>query len=504
MKKGLFMLFILGMVVLFIESCSTSGVNLEKRELSALNTVSGDKLLKYVKILASDNLAGRLTGTIEYKQSALWVAEKMKSLELATAGGHDSYLQAYPNPYTVVFVGGGVWRRISRGRTHRYRYEKDYFPGSCSSNGKITAEVVYVGFGIMAPELDYDDYKGINVRGKIVLAEPGVPVLSEEDPGKLKEWSPYASLRYKMKMAKVHGARGFLLNELAVLPDTEHISGLIVSNVGQNVTDDIFSAVGKSHVEVLKRIKKNLNPMSFRTRQVFTLQNMTEFHSRGKGYNVIGFIPGSDPLLKEDVIIIGANLDHKGFCYEVMPGANDNASGIAVLLGAAEALSKSVEKPRRSILFLALGSHEQGFLGAQTYMKHPAFPLKNTKAFIGIERIGRDTGFQVLGAVDFPGFYDVLLKAQKTGGSFLLEKNRFNESILPDSDAQYFYKKHIPSLLIRGKEKHEQISGREDTPDKIDPQILLKWVRILYFAVKDLDARNKLDFKKSVSKASKR
>jgi len=496
MLKKHWFCFLLMMMAVLIASClgPGHGRNLELEQASnVLQSITGKKLLGYVKKLSSENYSGRLTGTIEYKQCADWTASQFKKWGLVSGGENQIYLQTYINPHTVVFVGGGLSRHLSGRGSKKYKYGHDYYPGSASANGSITAEVVYVGFGIMAPELEYNDYAGVNVKGKIVLVEPGVPVSSTKNPDEFKEWMPYVSLRYKVKMAKAYGARGFLLNKLAVIPDVEHISRLVVSNISQAVTSEIVAGAGKKHSDILNAIRTTLKPNSFRTGQRMTLHNMTEFHRRSKGYNVMGYIQGSDPMLKDDVIIVGANLDHLGFCYDVMPGANDNASGIAVLLAVAEALSQSPVKPKRTIFFIAIGSNEQGFLGVQTYLKQPLFPLDQTKAFIGLERVGLGQKYYVTGAKEYPGLYKHLRKSNQKYSSYEMDGFRFPVSGLPASDAVFFHKKRIPALFISTAEEPVSFSGRQDTYDKVEPKIMSELVKVLYFSVLDIAGQSELN-----------
>ncbi|MDH5384311.1 MAG: M28 family peptidase, partial [Candidatus Aminicenantes bacterium] len=364
---------------MFLSSCAVAvkeGVRLSEeekiKEAELLDSISEEKLLGYVKKLTSKDYAGRLTGTPEYKACARWMASLFEKWGLNPAGKDGTYLQSFPNPYTVVFVGGELsytYQSRNARKKRKYVYEKEYYPGSNSGNGKLTAEVVYIGFGITAPELNYDDYAGVNVKGKIVLIEPEGPVSPDESPELYKEWKPYSSYQYKIKMAVAHGAKGMLINDLTVNADIDYVQNFMVAQVGEAVIKDIFTGTGKTHEEVMEKIKSTHTPQSFRTRKFFTIENFTEHHPKGTGFNVLGLIKGRAPLLKEEVIILGANLDHVGFCYEVMPGANDNASGVAVLLGVAEALARSPVKPKRSVLMIGFGSKEQSFKGSQTYLK---------------------------------------------------------------------------------------------------------------------------------------
>jgi len=297
------------------------------QEAELLDSIAAEKLLSYVIKLSSKLYAGRLTGTPEYRNCAQWVASLFEEWGLKPVGDNGTYLQSFPNPYTIVFVGGElsyIYRSKGTRKKRKYVYAKEYYPGSNSGNGKFTAEVVYAGYGITAPELNYDDYKDLNVKERIVLIEPEVPVSPEQSPEEYKEWRPYAFYQYKIKMAVAHGAKGMLINELTVNPDIDYVQDFMTAQVGEPVVQDIFAGTGKTHQDVKAKISNTLTPQSFRTRRVFTIENFTEHHPKGIGYNVLGLIEGKDPLLKEEVIVVGANLDHVGFCYEVMQGAFKN------------------------------------------------------------------------------------------------------------------------------------------------------------------------------------
>jgi hypothetical protein len=460
----------------------------EKTQMEKLlGSISGEKLHGYVKKLSSHAYAGRLAGTPEYKACANWVSSLFEEWGLTPRGDNSTYLQAYPNPYTIVFVGGELsytYRSRGQQRKKKYAYETEYFPGSQSANGSITAEVVYVGYGIKAPDLNYDDYAGVNVKGKIVLVEPDVPVSPENNPDLFKEWLPYSSNQYKLKMAFAHGAKGILFNDLAVNPDIEYVPKFLVAQVGDNVVKDLFAGTGKTHQEIQEEIQNSLQPGSFRTRKVFTIQNFTEHHPKGTAYNVMGQIQGIDPLLKQEVIILGANLDHLGFCYEIMPGANDNASGVAVLLGVAEALAKSPIRPKRSILFIAFGSKEQAFMGAQTYLKKPAFPKNKTIVYLNLSTVGCGDKAHVLGGQDYPQLWEYFRD---------LEAFPYSNIGRPRLDADLFLDKAIPSMTFTVYGAPTFARTRKDTADTINPSIMEALSQTLYRSVLNM-ANSAQDF----------
>jgi hypothetical protein len=482
--------------VLLLTSCAV-GVKKEM-ELSAdektqlqthLASISGEKLLDYVKKMSSDAYTGRLTGTPEFKACAAWVSSLFEEWGLTPRGDDNSFLQSYSNPYTVVFVGGELsqnYRARGQQRKKKYAYEKEYFPGSQSGDGSLTAEVVYAGYGITAPELSYDDYAGMNVEGKIVLIEPGIPIDPESDLALFKDWKPYSFNQYKLKMAVAHGAKGMLIHDLAVNPDIDYVHKFMVAQVGEKVVQDIFAGSGKTHRENLDKIKTSLQPHSFMTQKVFTIQNFTEHHPKGVGYNVIGQIQGMDPLLKEEVIILGANLDHLGFCYEIMPGANDNASGMAVLLGVAEALVKSPIRPKRSVLFTAFGSKEQAFRGSEAYLKKPVFPKDKTVAYLNLSTVGCGDKVKALGAQNYPWLWAYLSNAAKKSLLQTIEAFPYSNPGRPRLDSDLFLSKGIPSISLGVYGAPTYARTRKDTANTLAPGTLEEFSKILFYAVLDM------------------
>jgi hypothetical protein len=461
----------------------------ESRQTRIALAHSSEKLLDYVKKLSSEDYAGRLTGTPEYRACAQWVASLFEKWGLQPAGEKNTFLQSYPNPYTIVFVGGELshsYKSQGRWRTKKYQYEKEYYPGSQSGNGKLTAEVVYAGYGITAQELDYDDYQGVNIRDKIVLIEPEVPISPAENPELYSEWKPYASYQYKIKMAVAHGAKGMLINHLRVNPDIDYVHGFMTAQVGEAVVDHVFAGTGLTHTEAITQIKETLKPQSFRSGKTFTISNFTEHHKNGTGYNVLGLIEGTDPLLKDEVIIVGANIDHVGFCYEVMPGANNNASGAAVLLGLAEAISLNPVKPKRSILFIGIGSKEQAFKGAHVYLENPVFPRTKTVAFFNPHMVGCGDRIEALAAKNYLDLWGYIAEANKNTVNLPLEPLPFTNVRRPELDASIFLSKRIPSIIFRAAGAPTFPYTTKDTPDTLTPQTMSALAKILYSAILDI------------------
>jgi hypothetical protein len=471
----------------------------EQKMLKVLHSISSHTLFDYIKELAADKYEGRLTGTEGYNASAAWVAERFKDSGIKPVGDNNTYLQAFPNPYTLVFEDSQVSLNIPVKDSHIkkwYTYEDEFIPGATSGSGEVTAEVVYVGYGITAPELGYDDYKGLDLKGKIVLMEREAPVSPSENPELFKEWRPYSFHQYKLKNAVAHGAKGMLYNYGPISnPNNAYDKDFIYSHVGDTAVADAFAGTGRIHEKVVEKIKSELKPQSFSTGKIFTIRNTTEHHPDGIGTNVIGILEGMDPKLKDEVIIVGGHLDHLGRCHEIMPGANDNASAVAVILGLAEALSQSPIQPRRSIMFSCFGAEEQAVAGSKYYLEHPIVPLEKTVAFINMDGVGCGDTISALAAENYPEFWEYIKKANGRYIHREIIPQYFANNARPRLDAARFMWEGVPtiSFSVRGAPSFYHIT--KDDIDTITPEVLEDMTQLLFIALLDMANQDTLDFR---------
>ena len=475
----------------------------EEKILQTLHSISSHKLFDYVKELASEKYGGRLTGTEEYNASARWLASHFEKWGIRPGAKDGSFIQAFPIPYTLVFKGCEAWLQIPYKDTYikkYYRYEDEFIPGSTSGSGEVTAEVIYVGYGITAPELGYDEYKGVDVKGKVVLMEREVPVSPDKDAELFKKWRPYSFHQYKLENAVAHGAKGMIYNYGPIAnPNNSYREGFIYSHVGDAVVSDIFAGTGYKHNEVVGKIRKDLKPHSFATGKVFGIKNSTEHHAEGIGYNVIGIIEGSDPALKQEAIILGGHLDHLGRCYELMPGANDDASAVAVIMGVAEALSNCPVKPRRSLVFIAFGSEEQGVVGSEFYVENPVIPLEKTMAFINMDGVGCGDKLSALAAKNFPAFWEFIRKANEKYIHRVINASSFANIARPRLDAARFMWKGVPTISMSASGARSFYHITKDSIETITPEILEDLAQLLFVAALDIANQDAIDFRKQES-----
>ncbi len=472
----------------------------EQKILQAMHSISSHDLFSYVKELASDKYEGRLTGTETYNASARWVASHFEKWGVTPVGDNDTYFQAFPNPYTLIFPDCEVSLHIPvKDSTIKkyYHYFDEFIPGSTSGSGEVTAEVIYVGYGATAPELDYDDYEGVDVKGKIVLMEREVPVSPNKDEGLFKKWRPYSFHQYKLENAVKHGAKGMIYNYGPIgNPNNAYDAGFIYSHVGDVVVEDVFAGTGYEHSKVLGQIRKDLKPQSFATGKVMTVKNTTEHHPDGIGLNVVGLLVGSDPELRDEIIIIGGHLDHLGKCYTIMPGANDNASAVSVIMGMAKAFHNCPVKPRRSVLFLGFGAEEQGVAGSDYYCENPIFPLEKTGGLINMDGVGCGDIISAAAAENYPEFWKFIDNANQKYIHRIINTSYFSNIARPRLDAARFLWKDVPTISFSVYGSPSYYHNPLDNIDTITPEILEDVTQLLFLAVLDMANQDSLDFRK--------
>jgi hypothetical protein len=356
MKKGLLLLS----AILALGSLSSSAqrrtatMTDEEMYLDAMHrNITTEKIFGYVKQLSDPALEGRLAGSPGMAKAVDIVKGYFKEWKLIPRGENGSYIQLFPHPCVEIQPGSTmdilfpvtqdkkktVW--ISK----TYPWADGWFAGGMTSNGEVTADVVYAGFGVTAPELGYDDYKDIDVKGKIVLVEGETPNISR-NPDSLAMWYKHTLHQTKLNNAAAHGAAG-LLYKWVPGPNAPYNPGFVYCHVTDTVVNDIFRGTGKTYKETIRQIYKTQKPASFHTGKRAHIKMNATYNPNATGKNILGMIKGSDPILCNEYVIISAHLDHLGMIPFLIEGANDNNSSSAAMLGVAEALAKSKIKPKR-------------------------------------------------------------------------------------------------------------------------------------------------------------
>jgi hypothetical protein len=367
-------------------------------------------LLEYVRDLASDQFGGRGVGTAGIELARDYIAREFASAGLRPGGDNGSYLQAFEvttgvaiKPATRLQFGGGA-ELASR---------QDWVPLGFSASNRVETEVAFVGYGITAKDYGYDDYQGIDVKGKtvIVLRYEPPPKDASSPFRKYPDYSVHAALTTKARNALDHGAAAIILvdfkhtgDERNELTSTQNSlwrarSSLMAVQVRHRVIEEWLGHHNVSLSALQQRIDDQQRPASRAVPNGRVAVEVSLEQLRQRTANVVGVLQGSDPVLKEQNIVIGAHYDHLGLGYygtrdsstqgQIHHGADDNASGTAVLLDVARRLTQTGSRPLRTIIFVAFSGEELGLYGSRHYVDHPTAPLSSTTAMLNLDMVGR-------------------------------------------------------------------------------------------------------------------
>lgn len=447
----------------------------------------------YIKALAKDNMEGRKSGQPGGVISEKYIASKFKEWGLEPAGDDGTYFQNFTIEHRNIREGVALEIITEKGRRSFY-YGEGWRAQRYSGSGNHAAELVFVGYGIHAPEKKYDDYAGVDVKGKWVFLTSGVP-------GKLaKKLVEEAKMENRIKTAQELGALGIIAFEppssqsryfrISVKKELYKPDFAIIS-IDERVTNFIFKELPTELRVLMRDIDGKAEPQSMETGVKAFVSLNAIFDEKRPTRNVVGKITGSDKKLKNEYIIIGGHMDHLGITPmgDVMNGANDNASGTAVTMEIARIMKLNRAKPKRTVVFALWAGEEQGLLGSKHYADHPLLPIEKTVAYINMDMVGHGSG-----KIPFHGVY-------YGPHIWKILKEKLHKDILDyvtpkrggpgGSDHTPFLEKGVPGFfIITGGIKYHQ--NRDDS-DLIKPEMLKKTGDFVHAAVKIL-ASEKGDF----------
>ena len=433
-------------------------------EIPSLTQPRADALTEHVRYLASDELTGRGVETPGIKLARDYIVREFAKAGLRPAGDKGTYLQAFDVATGVAVKQPTV---MAFAKQPPLRLDEEWTPLGLSGSGRVEADVVFVGYGITAKEYGYDDYAGIDAKGKIVLVlryEP--PPKDDKSPfQKAPRYSNHATLRAKANNAGDHGAVGMILVDFNHSGDEQKELLSTRNSLWRNGKSPIAAQLKRSVIEkwldtqgiFLKPLKEKIDREEKPASQYLpgarvTLQVSLE-EIRQRTENVVGILPGSDPTLTGQNIVIGAHYDHVGFGHygirdssaegQIHHGADDNASGTAVLLQLAAQLSRSQMKPARTIVFAAFSGEELGLHGSRHYVNYPPLSLSSTKAMLNLDMVGRlrDNRLTVFGTHSAKELSAIVLEEAQQLGLQINESDSVGRS-----DQMSFYNKKVPAL----------------------------------------------------------
>ena len=488
------------------------------------NPLINDKDLKtYMDFIASDAMRGRSTPSLELNKAADYIAGEFKKFGLKPV--NNSYFQSVDFCAADLNIPNCTFAMTKDGKTTDYVLKTDYTPTFETGSGEISSQVIFAGYGITAPEFKYDDYAGIDVKGKIVFIlkhEPRENEDCKEFDG--KDLSDYGSVEYKIKNAQEHGAAGVILatdplNHLTITAQGYIWKSLYFPNsfkkffkictpnnsqkeipvvvVNDKVVEAFFGSVDALK-KIQEQIDKELKPNSFLLNEISSVKlgvsvNKEIFPSS----NVLGIIEGKHPELKNEYIVVGAHYDHVGVTTKpenndfIMNGADDNASGTVGVMALAKAFSQSTVKPDRGILFMLFTGEEKGLLGSEFYAEHPILPLDKTVAMINLDMIGRNDGDAVYveGVKQNPELSKIAIDLVKKAG---LQQATMDRDMYMQSDHYSFYKNGVSAIGFTSG-LHPDYHQVRDNPDKINYDKLHKITQLSYYTIEKI-ANQKIYF----------
>ncbi len=529
-KRGLSTL-LLGTIFTFVLLSAKTKSNLSFVE--TLTSITAAELQSELYFLASDEMQGREINTPFNDITALYLAHRFQLMGLQPVQ-ENTYFQ----PFNLVSS------KLDKRNRLKIRYtnsslsvngvlKKDYFPSPLSAKGSVTAPLIFAGYGITAPEDDYDDYRELSASKKIAVIirhEPRTTNLN----GPLNKLlnSNHSENLKKILNAQNHGATGVIL-----VPDmTNHSKKRKFSrraklvwpeNSSQNIytlktwieqiqipvlfssakfANRLLKSSGKKLDKIQQKIDQQHRPNSFDLLEVKATIETNLTREEISVRNTLAYLPGSDPTLKDEVVIISAHFDHVGSHNgKIFNGADDDGSGTAGLLEIAQAYALSSEKPKRSLLFAAWNAEEFGLLGSRYYVQSPIFPLSKTAAVFQMDMIGRNEeipdpknprffGLEKQTAAENTNSVNVLGYTRSTDLRNLVTssnehiglelKFRYDDSsanLLRRSDNWPFLLNGVPALFFHTG-LHPDYHQPTDTPEKINYPKLEKVARLVFLS----------------------
>jgi len=451
---------------------------------NALNSIQPLEAYSYCKTLSSEKFAGRLTGHEGYTAAARWAAAKFKEWGLKPLSRESGYLQSYPSPYVIIDRAGLTLfleekpegSKETTVKEVKLEPEKEFLPLLFSDSGDRTGELVFAGWGISAPDLGYDDYAGLDVAEKFILCFRGTPDQAD------RRFEPHDHHRARMKTAKDMGAFGliYIYDEIASNPNGDWIEGFLPAEINAKVADIVLKEKGITAAELRKDLATYKRPLSFPLKAKAHLKVEARPFPEGIGYNVVGYVEGSDAKLREECLVIGGHFDHNGLHMGLLfPGADDNASGSAAVMEIAEAFAKLGKKPKRSVVFALFGGEEMGLQGSSYFVEHIPRPFSKVDTMFNFDMVGEGDGAGIGYSGDVPELKNLIEEADQhvgtLGGAYPIRGVGVR-----GSDHAPFYQKGIPCVSFHSNGPHLHYHQTGDTIYRINPDIIADVARLAF------------------------
>ncbi len=464
--------------------------------------ITAAELREHVRYLASDELAGRGSGTKGNDEAAIYIAAKLKVAGLKPAGINNTYFQPFEFVSAVKLGDKNTAELEGPAGDRSLKVDVDFRPFGFSGSAAVEGPLVFVGYGVAAPEKQYDDFAGIDVKGKVVVMFRYGP----DGASPRSEFQRHTGLRNKARVARDKGAVAMILingpadegedglYKLA-LDQGAGSSGIVAVSMKRDLLEPYFRAAGWPLKVLQDTMRAQLQPKSFELKDCSASFDISVNRVSSQTSNIVAYIEGNDPLLKEEVIVLGAHMDHLGMggpgsgsmvpdTLAIHNGADDNASGTASLLELAQAIGSQASTVRRSYVFAFFSGEELGTLGSQAYVSMPFFPLAQTIAMLNMDMVGRLQNKALsIGGTGTSTIWPGLITRHSADTTFSITMN-------PDgfgpSDHASFYGKDVPVLFFFTG-THDDYHKPSDDAEKINFAGHEKITKLVNAIVSDLD-----------------
>ncbi len=426
--------------------------------------ITKTEIKAHIEFLASDELQGRFTGSEGCREAADYIADEFDNYGLEPLFD-GKFLQSFP------FISGlelGNKNSLSleiNGDKLSLELEQNFITAPFSGTKKVDGQIVFAGYGISAPKLNYDDFAGIDVKDKIVL----VMRYNPEYDNPHSKFDEYSTFRQKATVARDKGAKAIIFvnghfpkDDDDKLIEFRYDRGSLLKDISaihikREYVDQLFKSKGLDFSEYQKSISETKTPMSFEFEKSKILNLETEVNEIEKqSWNVAGYLEGSDPKLKNEYVVIGGHFDHLGYgetgsLYrgsdkQIHNGADDNASGTTGVLELAEKFSSMKNNLKRSMIFVTFSGEELGLLGSNYFVNSSVIPANQMISMINLDMIGRLDEEKKL-VVHGTGTSTIWKDLLNNKNSYDL-KLTFNDEGFGPSDHSSFYGKQIPVLFF--------------------------------------------------------
>jgi aminopeptidase YwaD len=470
------------------------------------------QFLKHIKYLSSDSLMGRLTGSEGDSLAAVYIRNEFKSIGMVPVTG-DGW-QRFKVTKKII---AGKENTLLVG-AKKYQLANDFMPLAFSDNSALKGSFAFAGYGfnITKDSLKWNDYQDLDVKGKWVMILRGDPEAEKNN----SKFIPFSNDRDKALIAKDMGAAGVLMVSGPALDsldkfeplNTEGFSvGIPVFRIKRSVADMILKTSKTSIATLEKKLNEGRKPLVFSSN--VTITGKAEIvRETANTRNVVMELPGEDGKLKNEYIILGAHFDHLGMggpgsssravdTIGIHHGADDNASGVAMMIELAEKFASAHGSHKRTIICIAFTGEEEGLLGSKHFVDEPGIDLTKVNAMINLDMVGRlneTNNLQISGVGTATGLKDVVYAKSDTS---LIKLTLSDEGYGP-SDHSSFYGKNIP-VLFYFTGAHLDYHTPSDTWDKINYDGMVKISDLVYNVASELASNDsRLQFKESGPKTA--